>query len=249
MAWLAREPDRRADPARVLPGVRSIIVAGLNYWQPQPAGRGRIARYDPRRRLPRHSPRKIERACERNRGVGRAGQGLRRHRPPSSKNRSPSAPASAGRAKAPCSSTPGSAPGCSWGRSSLPSSSSPMRPCRTTAAPARAASTPAPPQAITAPYQLDARRCIRLPHHRAQGRHPGRNAPPHRRPRLRLRRMPRRLPLEPLRPNHARNPLSLAPARDNSTPCSKSPSRNSSAATPKAPSSASNAEAFSATSA
>ena len=45
MAWLAREPDRRADPARVLPGARSIIVAGLNYWQPQPAGRGRIARY------------------------------------------------------------------------------------------------------------------------------------------------------------------------------------------------------------
>ncbi len=45
MAWLAREPDRRADPARVLPGVRSIIVAGLNYWQPQPVGRGRIARY------------------------------------------------------------------------------------------------------------------------------------------------------------------------------------------------------------
>jgi epoxyqueuosine reductase len=45
MAWLAREPERRADPARVLPGARSIIVAGLNYWQPQPAGRGRIARY------------------------------------------------------------------------------------------------------------------------------------------------------------------------------------------------------------
>jgi epoxyqueuosine reductase len=45
MAWLAREPDRRADPTRVLPGARSLIVAGLNYWQPQPAGRGRIARY------------------------------------------------------------------------------------------------------------------------------------------------------------------------------------------------------------
>jgi epoxyqueuosine reductase len=45
MAWLAREPERRADPARVLPGARSIIVAGLNYWQPQPPGRGRIARY------------------------------------------------------------------------------------------------------------------------------------------------------------------------------------------------------------
>ncbi|MEI9998636.1 MAG: tRNA epoxyqueuosine(34) reductase QueG [Verrucomicrobiota bacterium] len=45
MAWLAREPERRSDPARVLPGVRSIVVAGLNYWQPSPAGRGRVARY------------------------------------------------------------------------------------------------------------------------------------------------------------------------------------------------------------
>jgi epoxyqueuosine reductase len=45
MAWLAREPERRADPRAVLAGARSIIVAGLNYWQPQPKGRGRIARY------------------------------------------------------------------------------------------------------------------------------------------------------------------------------------------------------------
>jgi epoxyqueuosine reductase len=45
MAWLARDPERRADPRNVLPGARSIIVAGLNYWQPQPKGRGRIARY------------------------------------------------------------------------------------------------------------------------------------------------------------------------------------------------------------
>jgi epoxyqueuosine reductase len=45
MAWLTRDPERRADPRNVLPGARSIIVAGLNYWQPQPKGRGRIARY------------------------------------------------------------------------------------------------------------------------------------------------------------------------------------------------------------
>jgi epoxyqueuosine reductase len=29
----------------VLPGARSIVAAGMNYWQPQPEGRGRIARY------------------------------------------------------------------------------------------------------------------------------------------------------------------------------------------------------------
>src|SRR5260221_14788591 len=45
MQWLAREPERRADPRVVLPGARSLIVAGVNYWQPQPRGRGRIARY------------------------------------------------------------------------------------------------------------------------------------------------------------------------------------------------------------
>jgi epoxyqueuosine reductase len=45
MQWLAREPERRSDPRVVLPGAQSIIVAGLNYWQPQPKGRGRIARY------------------------------------------------------------------------------------------------------------------------------------------------------------------------------------------------------------
>src|SRR5580658_3910501 len=45
MTWLAREPLRRADPRAVLPGARSLIVAGLNYWQPRPTGRGRIARY------------------------------------------------------------------------------------------------------------------------------------------------------------------------------------------------------------
>jgi epoxyqueuosine reductase len=45
MQWLTREPERRADPRLVLSGARSIIVAGLNYWQPQPKGRGRIARY------------------------------------------------------------------------------------------------------------------------------------------------------------------------------------------------------------
>ena len=45
MAWMTREPDRRSDPRAVLPGARSLVVAGLNYWQPARAARGRIARY------------------------------------------------------------------------------------------------------------------------------------------------------------------------------------------------------------
>ncbi|MCS6770522.1 MAG: tRNA epoxyqueuosine(34) reductase QueG [Kiritimatiellae bacterium] len=52
MAWLARDPDRRINPSRVLPSVRSILVVGLSYYVEDPPPemwgdplRGRIARY------------------------------------------------------------------------------------------------------------------------------------------------------------------------------------------------------------
>lgn len=49
MNWMTRDPDRRADPALVLPGCRSIISVGMNYYTDQRAderpGNGRIARY------------------------------------------------------------------------------------------------------------------------------------------------------------------------------------------------------------
>lgn len=49
MAWMTRDPERRADPAVVLPGCRSIISVGMNYYTDQRAderpGNGRIARY------------------------------------------------------------------------------------------------------------------------------------------------------------------------------------------------------------
>jgi epoxyqueuosine reductase len=45
MAWMAREPERRTRPSRVLPEARSIVVVGLNYYQKEPARRGRIAKY------------------------------------------------------------------------------------------------------------------------------------------------------------------------------------------------------------
>ncbi len=47
MAWMGRNAERRTDPQAVLPGAKSVIVLGLNYWQgaqPAPA-EGRIARY------------------------------------------------------------------------------------------------------------------------------------------------------------------------------------------------------------
>ena len=52
MDWLARGEEKRCDPQQVLPGVRSVIVVALNYWQGElpatelpHAAIGRIARY------------------------------------------------------------------------------------------------------------------------------------------------------------------------------------------------------------
>ena len=49
MAWMGREPARRANPIEVLPGCRSVISVGMNYFTNHQAderpGHGRIARY------------------------------------------------------------------------------------------------------------------------------------------------------------------------------------------------------------
>ena len=49
MAWMGRVPERRADPTLVLPGCRSVISVGMNYYTEHRAdespGNGRIARY------------------------------------------------------------------------------------------------------------------------------------------------------------------------------------------------------------
>ncbi|MEW6246422.1 MAG: tRNA epoxyqueuosine(34) reductase QueG [Nitrospirota bacterium] len=49
MAWMEKAPSRRADPREVLPGCRSIISVGMNYYTDQrpdeSPGHGRIARY------------------------------------------------------------------------------------------------------------------------------------------------------------------------------------------------------------
>ncbi len=45
MAWMDRSADKRLDPDRVLPGVRSIVLLGVNYWRSDPAAGPRWARY------------------------------------------------------------------------------------------------------------------------------------------------------------------------------------------------------------
>jgi epoxyqueuosine reductase len=45
MAWLARDPERRTRPETLIPGAHSVVVVGQNYYQPEPVRRGRIAKY------------------------------------------------------------------------------------------------------------------------------------------------------------------------------------------------------------
>jgi epoxyqueuosine reductase len=52
MRWLARAPERRADPRRVMPAARSAVVVALSYFTREPPprsgndpARGRVARY------------------------------------------------------------------------------------------------------------------------------------------------------------------------------------------------------------
>ncbi len=45
MAWMERNNDRRLHPERILPEARSILVLAMNYYQPDPAREYRIAKY------------------------------------------------------------------------------------------------------------------------------------------------------------------------------------------------------------
>jgi len=49
MHWMTKDPERRADPRKILPGCRSIICVGINYWTDtcpeEGPGLGKIARY------------------------------------------------------------------------------------------------------------------------------------------------------------------------------------------------------------
>lgn len=45
MGWLARNNERRLNPVEVLPEARSILCLGMNYYQEEPERQGRIAKY------------------------------------------------------------------------------------------------------------------------------------------------------------------------------------------------------------
>lgn len=43
--WMERNQQVRKNPAQLLPEAKSMIVVGMNYYQPEPPRRGRIAKY------------------------------------------------------------------------------------------------------------------------------------------------------------------------------------------------------------
>ncbi|MGC6456195.1 MAG: tRNA epoxyqueuosine(34) reductase QueG [Coraliomargaritaceae bacterium] len=45
MSWMERNNERRLDPQRILPEARSILVVAMNYYQPDPSRCYRIAKY------------------------------------------------------------------------------------------------------------------------------------------------------------------------------------------------------------
>jgi epoxyqueuosine reductase len=50
LEYMASDPDRRCDPKRSMPSVRSVIMLGMNYYYPDsmpdvPHGKGRVSRY------------------------------------------------------------------------------------------------------------------------------------------------------------------------------------------------------------
>lgn len=49
MHWMTRDPGRRSDPRRVLPGAHSVIAVAMNYYSPEThtddPGQGKISRY------------------------------------------------------------------------------------------------------------------------------------------------------------------------------------------------------------
>ena len=49
MAWIRHNKERRTDPSQLMPGIKSVIMLGLNYYQPDspetPRGQGRVSKY------------------------------------------------------------------------------------------------------------------------------------------------------------------------------------------------------------
>ena len=149
MDWLAANPERRTDPRVLWPGVRSVIMLGVNYG-PDENPLAILAAAHARRDLGLCAGRRLSRPDQEaaegagamaGRGVRLRGQGVRRHRSGHGKAAWRRRQGSAGRASTPISSRANSAHGCFSARSSRHWTCRAMRPRPIIAARAGPAST------------------------------------------------------------------------------------------------------------
>ena len=165
MGFTYHDPDRATDPARAVPGARSVIVGARSYLAdddpPRPPGpQARVARYA---WVDHYAPLRdgLRAMARRIRAADHRAVALRRRQRRSSTARSPTGPGWAGSARTPtsCCRAPG-AGSCSAASSPPPPTNRRRRRSPTAAGPATAASTPARPVPSWPPGVVDANRCL-----------------------------------------------------------------------------------------
>lgn len=159
MDWMARNVERRTDVSKVLPEARSVICFGLNYYQESPDRRGRIARYALGRDYHKVILKKLKHLC---RFLEEQGGEQKPYVDTGPILEKPFA-VQAGlgwQAKSTLLLTPKEGPWLFLGEIITTLELEPDRPMNDHCGKCRACIDVCPTQAITGPYQLDARRCI-----------------------------------------------------------------------------------------
>ena len=222
MGWLAGTAERRGDPRTLWSEARTVVVLGVNYApedDPLALADDRAARrrvgLRPRARLSRH----LEAPAEGRSHIGSRGNGRARSRCLSTPRRSWKSrwPQQAGIGWQGKHTNLVSRQFGSWlflGEIYLSLALEPDPPETDHCGTCRRCLDACPTAAFPAPYRLDARRCISYLTIEHKGMIPVELRRGDRQPHLRLRRLPRRLPVEQIRASRARARFSAARRAD-----------------------------------